>query len=140
MTLAVLVLLWGAYALVDGVLALLGAFLTTHDHRWRLLLEGLVGVAAGVLTFVWPGLTALALVCIIAASELVTGRAGAGLGSPKRRVIDNEWRLALGGVASIVFGLVLLIALAARLRGMGQRHPVHATAWSAGGGSAIPRS
>jgi uncharacterized membrane protein HdeD (DUF308 family) len=152
-TLAVLVLLWGAYALVDGVLALVGAFRTTHDHRWGLLLEGLVGVAAGALTFVWPGLTALALVYIIAAWALVTGVLELVSAVRLRRLIDNEWRLALGALASIVFGIallvapgagalalvwligayaivfgVLLIALAVRLHGPGHGHPVHATA------------
>ncbi len=50
-TLALLVFLWGAYALIDGVLALLAAFRTGHDHRWGLLLEGIVGIAAGAATF-----------------------------------------------------------------------------------------
>jgi uncharacterized membrane protein HdeD (DUF308 family) len=63
LTLAVLVLLWGTSALVDGVRALR----TSHDHRWGLLIEGVVGIAAGVATFAWPGLTALVLVYIIAA-------------------------------------------------------------------------
>src|SRR5438874_4883383 len=58
-TLTVLVLLWGAYALVDGVLALISAFRTDNDHRWGLLLEGIVGIGAGIVTFVLPGLTAL---------------------------------------------------------------------------------
>src|SRR5919197_1255421 len=72
-TLAFLVLLWGAYALVDGVLGLLAGFRTGQDHRWALLIEGLVGIAAGIATFVWPGLTALVLVYIIAAWALITG-------------------------------------------------------------------
>lgn len=55
-TLAVLVLFWGAYALVDGILTFVAAFRTGQDHRWMLLIEGVVGIGAGIVTFVWPGL------------------------------------------------------------------------------------
>src|SRR5919197_1587239 len=72
-TLAFLILLWGAYALIDGVLGLVASFRTGQDHRWALLIEGIVGIAAGIITFAWPGLTALVLLYIIAAWALVTG-------------------------------------------------------------------
>jgi uncharacterized membrane protein HdeD (DUF308 family) len=49
------VLLWGAYALVDGVLDVVAGLRTSHDHRWALLIEGVTGIAAGVATFAWPG-------------------------------------------------------------------------------------
>ncbi len=66
LTLLVLVLLFGAYALVDGVIAVV---VSLQERRvfarwWVLLFEGLVGIAAGVLTFVWPGITALALLYV----------------------------------------------------------------------------
>ena len=152
MTLAVLVLLWGAYALVDGALALVAAFRTGHDHRWSLLLEGLVGIAAGIATLVWPGLTALAVVYIIAAWALLTGALEVVSAVRLRQVIDHEWWMVLSGLASVVFGVllaiapgagalaliwviatyaivsgVLLVALSSRLRGMAHRHPGHAT-------------
>src|SRR5262245_44190243 len=66
LTLAVLVLLWGAYALIDGVLALVSAFRTTNDHRWGLIFEGIVGIGAGVVAFIWTDITALVLLFIIA--------------------------------------------------------------------------
>jgi uncharacterized membrane protein HdeD (DUF308 family) len=150
-TLAVLVLLWGAYALVDGALAVVASFRTGHDHRWSLLLEGLVGIAAGVVTFVWPGLTALVLVYIIAIWALITGVLEVLAAIRLRQVITNEWWLLLSGIASLVFGIVLVVApgagalaliwliaayaiifgvlllgLAFRLRGMAQRQPFHA--------------
>ena len=150
-TLAVLVLLWGAYALIDGILALVGAFRVGHDHRWGLLLEGVVGVAAGIATFVWPSLTALVLVYIIAFWALVTGVLELVAAVRLRQVIDDEWWLALSGIASLVFGIALIVApgagalaliwliaayaiifgllllgLAFRLRGMAQRHPAPA--------------
>jgi uncharacterized membrane protein HdeD (DUF308 family) len=145
-TLTVLVLLFGAYALVNGVLALISAFRTRHDHRWGLLLEGLVGIAAGLVTFFVPGLTALALVYIIAAWALVTGVLQLIAAVRLRKVIHDEWWLILSGVASLIFGIllaampaagalalvwliaayaivfgVLMIGLAVRLHGLGQR-------------------
>jgi uncharacterized membrane protein HdeD (DUF308 family) len=151
-TLTVLVLFWGAFALIDGVLALVGAFRTDHDHRWGLLLEGVVGIGAGVVTFVWPGLTALVLLYIIAVWALLTGVLELVAAVRLRKVIENEWWLALSGIVSVLFGLVLLaapgagavavvwliaayaivfgvlnLALALRLHGMGQRrHAVSA--------------
>jgi uncharacterized membrane protein HdeD (DUF308 family) len=109
-TLAVLVLLWGAYALVDGVLSLVSAFRTDNDHRWGLLLEGIVGIAAGLVTFFYPGLTALVLLYIIAAWALITGALELYAAVRLRRVINNEWWLVLSGIVSILFGIVLLAA------------------------------
>src|SRR2546423_15693767 len=74
-TLEVLVLFWGAFALVDGAFAIAAA-ISGHGRAgpwWALLLEGLVGIAAGVVTFLWPGITALALVFVIGAWAVVTG-------------------------------------------------------------------
>ncbi len=144
-TLAVLVLLWGAYALVDGILALASAFRTGQDHRWALLIEGIVGIAAGIATFVWPGLTALVLVYIIAFWALITGVLEIVAALRLRKVIHNEFWLVLSGALSLIFGVVLiaapgagalalvwvigayavlfgivLLALAFRLRSMGQ--------------------
>jgi uncharacterized membrane protein HdeD (DUF308 family) len=109
-TLTVLVLLWGAYALVDGVLALLSAFRTEQDHRWGLLLEGVVGVGAGIVTFLWPDLTALVLLYIIAAWALLTGILELISAVRLRKVIHNELWLVVSGIVSVLFGLVLLAA------------------------------
>jgi uncharacterized membrane protein HdeD (DUF308 family) len=109
-TLIVLVWLWGAYALVDGVLALLSAFRTDHDHRWGLLLEGIVGVGVGIVAFAWPDLTAVALLYIIAAWALLTGVLELVAAVRLRRVIQNEWWLVLSGIVSVLFGLVLIAA------------------------------
>jgi len=73
LTLSVLVLLWGAFALIDGILALIAAFRVKHDHRWALLIEGIVGIGAGIVTFAYPQLTALVLLYIIAIWALITG-------------------------------------------------------------------
>jgi uncharacterized membrane protein HdeD (DUF308 family) len=105
----VLVLLFGAYALVDGVLALVSALRhrATYEHWWVLLLEGLTGVLAGIVTFVWPGITVFALLYVIAAWALVTGALEIAAAIRLRKVIDHEWLLVLSGIASVGFGLLL---------------------------------
>ena len=110
MTLAVLVLLFGAYALVDGVLALIAAFRGGVQHRIVMLVEGVVSVLAGLAAFVWPGLTALVLLYIIAFWAIVTGVLEIVAAIRVRRAISNELGLVIGGVLSVVFGVVLLIA------------------------------
>jgi uncharacterized membrane protein HdeD (DUF308 family) len=110
MTLAVLVLLFGAFALVDGVLAIISALRSGGEHLWYLLLQGVVGIVAGVAAFTWPGLTALALLFIIAAWAVVTGILEVISAVRLRKVIHNEWAWIAGGVLSVVFGLVMLIS------------------------------
>ena len=110
MTLAVLVLLFGAYALVDGVLTLVAAFRGGVQHRIVMLVEGVVSVLAGLAAFVWPGLTALVLLYIIAFWAIVTGVLEIVAAIRVRRAISNELGLVIGGILSVVFGVVLLIA------------------------------
>jgi uncharacterized membrane protein HdeD (DUF308 family) len=110
MTLAVLVLLFGAYALVDGILAIVVAVRGDTDHRLFIGLEGVVGVLAGLGTFVFPGLTALVLLYIIAFWALVTGVLEVVAAVRLRRVIPNEWGLILGGILSVIFGIVLVVS------------------------------
>jgi uncharacterized membrane protein HdeD (DUF308 family) len=113
-TLAVLVLLFGAYAIVDGIFTLVAAArgqVHDLDHpRWALVLEGIAGLAAGVVAFVWPGLTTLAVVYLIAAWAVVTGVLEIVAAIRLRRHIDNEWWLVLSGVLSIVFGVFVAAA------------------------------
>src|ERR1700687_591351 len=116
LTLTVLVLFWGAYALVDGVLALVAAMLTQHDHRWGLVLEGVAGIGAGLVTFFYPDLTALVLVYIIAAWAIITGVLDLFV-APGAGALALVWLIA---AYAIIFG-VLLIALSFRLHGLGQR-------------------
>jgi uncharacterized membrane protein HdeD (DUF308 family) len=112
LTLWALVVLFGAYALVDGVFAFINAFtyeFSTNGQRVLLLLEGVCGVAAGVITFVWPAITALVLLYLIAAWAIVTGVLEIAAAVALRGVARNRWWLVLGGAASIVFGVVLMI-------------------------------
>jgi len=110
-TLLALVLLWGAYAFVDGVFAVtLAVRAGRAGKRWGwLLLEGLVGMSAAAITIVWPGITALALLMLIAMWAVVTGVAEIAAAIELRRAIRGEWLLALSGVLSIAFGVLMLI-------------------------------
>ncbi len=111
-TLAVLILLYGAYALADGVLAVVAAVASRQpgDFPWGMLLAGLAAIAAGVLTFLWPGLTALVLVYVIAGWAIVRGVFEIVAAVALRKEIDNEWLLAASGALSILLGIFLLTA------------------------------
>jgi uncharacterized membrane protein HdeD (DUF308 family) len=113
LTLTALVLLYGAFVLVHGVSTL--ADVLTHapgtaGRRGPLAFVGIVSVAAGIVTFLWPGITALVLLYIIAAWAVVTGAMEIAAAIELRRVIRREWLLVLGGVLSIAFGIVLVAA------------------------------
>jgi uncharacterized membrane protein HdeD (DUF308 family) len=108
-TFTVLVLFFGAYALWDGVFALIGAFRAESDRRWALILEGVAGIAAGVITFVWTGAATLAILFIIAAWAIVTGIMEIVAAIRLREEIEGEWLLLLGGVLSVVFGVLVVI-------------------------------
>jgi uncharacterized membrane protein HdeD (DUF308 family) len=109
-SLAALVLLFGAYAFADGVLAVVTAVRRRGADRWALLLlEGIVGIAAGVLTLLWPGITALALLYLVAAWALVTGAFEIAAAIRLRKMITGEWLLALSGIFSIALGVLLVL-------------------------------
>ena len=151
-TLLALALLFGAYALVNGVFAIIAAVQEAGrgERWWALAVEGIIGIAAGTIAFLWPGLTALGLVLLIAAWAIVTGALAVITAIRLRREIEGEWFMALLGILSILFGLfitifpmigalslvwavgafamafgILMLVLAFRLRGIHvQRHPM----------------
>ena len=110
-TLAALVLLWGAYALADGIIALIAAFRIRDRGKpfWALLVVGILGIAAGILTFIWPGMTAIVLLAFIAAWSLVMGIFQIIAAVRLRKSIENEWLLGLSGLLSVIFGVLMLI-------------------------------
>lgn len=108
-TITVLVLFFGAYALWDGIFALIGAFRTQSDRRWPLLLEGLVGILAGIFAFFWTGAATLTLVLIIASWAIITGVFEIIAAIRLREEIEGEWLLMISGLLSIVIGIALFI-------------------------------
>jgi uncharacterized membrane protein HdeD (DUF308 family) len=110
-TLTALVFLFGVFALVDGVLAIVAGIRSHPEYKrwWVLFVEGIVSVIVGVLAFVMPGITALALLILIGAWAIVTGAFEMGAAIQLRKYITGEWLLALAGIASVLFGFALLI-------------------------------
>ena len=106
-----LILLFGAYALVDGVFAIVGVFGGTRGGtpRWLLLIEGIAGILAGLIAFVLPGLTAFVLLYLIAAWAVVTGIFEIATAIRLRQEIRGEWALIIGGALSVLFGVILAV-------------------------------
>jgi len=111
LTLVTLILFYGAFVLVDGVLAVIAAITGgVPGSRWWLAIIGLLGIAAGLVTFMMPGLTAVLLLLFIAGWAIATGVFQI-IGAIKlRKEIDNEWLLILGGIISVLFGVSMMLA------------------------------
>ena len=110
-TLTVLVVLFGAYVFVDGVallVALVRGYAEARRNAWAVGIMGVLGIVVGVATFVWPGLTALTLLYLVAFWAIATGAIQVIAAIALRRELDGEFWMALGGVVSIVFGALLI--------------------------------
>jgi uncharacterized membrane protein HdeD (DUF308 family) len=110
LTLLTLVFLWGIYAIADGILALWAAIASKGGEiapRWWLAVVGIAGILAGTLAFVWPGMTALVLLMFIASWAIVIGVLQIWGAIRLRKEIEGEWLLALSGVLSIAFGVIM---------------------------------
>jgi uncharacterized membrane protein HdeD (DUF308 family) len=109
-TLMTLVLLFGGFAIAEGILALIGLFnRDSATRRWEMALHGIVSIIAGVLTFAWPGITTLALLYLIAARAILTGVFAIAAAIELRKTITNEWLLALNGLVALFFGIGVVI-------------------------------
>ena len=109
-TLTTLVWVFGFFAILNGAFALYAAWnLRSFDRWWVFLLEGLLSIAAGVIAFVYPGAAALAFLSIIAAWAILVGILQIVAAIRLRQEIDNEWSLGLGGLLSVVFGVLLVV-------------------------------
>jgi len=110
LTIATLVLFFGAWVLIDGIFRIVGAIghrASDPDWGWQLVI-GILGIVVGLLTFHAPQITALALVIYIAAWALMIGASEIAIAVKMRREIKGEWFLILMGLASIVFAVLLL--------------------------------
>jgi uncharacterized membrane protein HdeD (DUF308 family) len=106
-----LVIIFSAYLLVDGIFGIVSAVRAARAHeRWGLLvLEGIVNIAVGVVAFIWPGITVLAFVLLVAAWAIVSGALMLGAGFRLHVDHGRVW-LVLGGIASVIFGALLVVA------------------------------
>jgi uncharacterized membrane protein HdeD (DUF308 family) len=106
--LAVIVLLFGAFAFANGVMAIIAALHRDVANRGLLIFEGIAGALVGVLTFISPPTTALVLYSFIAAWAIVTGISQIIVAIRWRKVVQNEVWMILAGISSVVFGVLLL--------------------------------
>ena len=111
-TLAVLVIMFGAYAFVDGIamlVALARGDVLARRHAWTTGLMGVLGIVIAVVTLVWPGITAMTLLYLVAIWAISTGALEIVAAIELRREIEGEIWMILGGVLSIVFGSLLVV-------------------------------
>ena len=111
-TLEVLVILFGVWALIDGILALISSIgaAEAHEPWWPFLFVGLLGVAAGLVTLRWPGITALTLLFVIAYWSIFRGILTIVAAVRLRHEVQGEGWLILSGIASVVFGALLIVS------------------------------
>jgi uncharacterized membrane protein HdeD (DUF308 family) len=110
-TLLTLTILWGAYAISDGIFALSAAIAgagAQTSSRWWLALVGVCSILAGMLTFFMPGMTAFVLLMFIASWAIIVGMLQVWGAVQLRKEIQNEWLLALSGLLSIAFGVLVI--------------------------------
>jgi uncharacterized membrane protein HdeD (DUF308 family) len=114
-TLGVLVALFGAFLLVDGIVDIVGAFKLRGkiDRWWALLLEGVVDILIAAVAFLWPESAAMALVFFIGFWALLIGILEIWFGLKYRKEMENEWVLILAGVLAVIFGLTMFVYPAA---------------------------
>jgi uncharacterized membrane protein HdeD (DUF308 family) len=110
-TLLTLVILYGIHALIDGIGSIALGFSGEAKGAawWEMILVGVLGIGAGIIALVWPGLTLFVLLVIIASWAIARGVFEIIAAIRLRKVIDDEWALILGGVLSIAFGLLILL-------------------------------
>ena len=110
-TLTALVLLFGMYALIDGLSAIrfgAASYQRSESSWWEMMLVGVLGVFVAIITFLWPGITAMALLVVIGIWAIVRGIMEIAAAIRLRKVLTHEWLLALAGVLSIVAGIIIL--------------------------------
>jgi uncharacterized membrane protein HdeD (DUF308 family) len=110
-TLAAIVLVFGVYAIADGVFAIVAAVRGIRRHeRWgAMLIQGIAGIVAGAIAILWPAIGALALTYLVAAWALVTGTLEIVAAVKLRKLMTGEWLLILSGVLSIILAVLLTL-------------------------------
>ena len=108
LTVDTLVILFGAYSFVVGVMNLVAAFgiFRMGESPWPFIFRGVLGIGTGVVVAVWPDISATALLYVIAAYAIIVGIFEVAAAIELRKLVSNEWLLALAGIASIAFGVL----------------------------------
>jgi uncharacterized membrane protein HdeD (DUF308 family) len=108
--LSILLALFGAYAFLAGVMAIYGAIVLASEHQaWLgMLFEGILGIAAGIIAYRSPGLTAQALLYVLAAWVILRGMLEIATAYALRQLVPGEWATAVSGVLSIALGFLLI--------------------------------
>jgi uncharacterized membrane protein HdeD (DUF308 family) len=116
-TLAVVVILLGAYLIVDGVTAVIKAIqvVRSDTHWWVLLLEGILGIAVGLAIFVWPGFSIVSLAYLVGYWAIISGVMAIFSATRIRAHVSGEWFYMIFGIVSVIFGGFVLFAPAAGL-------------------------
>lgn len=109
-SLLTLIYIFGIFVLVEGVAAVVSGVRQPQGVSWALVALGLIGIAAGIATFIWPGITGLILLYVIGFWAIASGVVQIYEGVRLRRSIANEWLLIATGVVSLIFGLIVVIA------------------------------
>jgi uncharacterized membrane protein HdeD (DUF308 family) len=109
-TLISLVYLFGIYAIVHGIV-MLASLAESHVviPRWARVVQGISGIGLGIVAFVWPGITTLALLLLIAVWSIIDGIMRVVAAIELRKAIEHEWLLALSGVLSVLFGVAIVV-------------------------------
>jgi uncharacterized membrane protein HdeD (DUF308 family) len=105
-----LILVFGAYAFGGGIAAVVTAVRPsrTRESRDILLLDGVVGVGLALLSLLWPARPTIAVVWVVGGWAVATGAMEVAAAQRLRRALEHEWSLAIAGIASIAFGLLML--------------------------------
>lgn len=111
-TLLTLVYIYGAFALLDGIVAVVGGLLERSDgsFNWLLIVSGIVGIGAGALTLMWPGLVMTGVVIYVGAWAIIRGILDMIHAIQLRKETDDAWPLLISGLVSIAFGVVIGMA------------------------------
>jgi uncharacterized membrane protein HdeD (DUF308 family) len=130
-SLASFVILFGAFAFADGFVTTISAATNRRGQpRWvALFFSGLLGIGTGLVTFFWPGITAVALLTVIAVWAILLGCAEIAVAVRLRKLIEGEWLLVLAGLLTLAFGVVLALEPAAGALTMAIYIAVYAITW-----------
>jgi uncharacterized membrane protein HdeD (DUF308 family) len=107
-TMEILIIFLGAYFLVDGIFSIVAVISGKTPHRWAMLAEGILSIVFGILVFVWPMMTALVLLFVVAIWAIITGIAELTYAGMHWKDGAGKWLLLIAGIISIILGIIIL--------------------------------